>query len=326
MKLLHSVVMFLFFCTQTGCTAENPQTDISQVPKSKIYLADPFILRYNDTYYAYGTHASDGIEVYSSKDLQDWKKFSSLALSKEDSYGNKWFWAPEVYYNKENQTFYMYYSAEEHICVATSKSPLGPFKQAVQKPMRTEKSIDSSLFIDDDGTPYLFFVRFTNGNVIWVAQLEPDLMTIREATLTKCIEATEDWELQLGKVVEGPSVFKSNGTYYLLYSANDYQSQDYGVGYATSFSPMGTWSKSVDNPILQKPSMKLVGTGHGAMFLDKAGKRKYVFHSHFSSTAIHPRYLSITDMLVDNNGKVTMSNSKIITPSFETSSQWYVEK
>lgn len=31
-----------------------------------------------------------------------------------------------------------YYSAEEHICVATSPSPLGPFKQAIKQPMRTE--------------------------------------------------------------------------------------------------------------------------------------------------------------------------------------------
>jgi len=36
------------------------------------------------------------------------KKYSSLALSKVDFYGNKWFWSPEVYYNNENQTFYMY--------------------------------------------------------------------------------------------------------------------------------------------------------------------------------------------------------------------------
>jgi beta-xylosidase len=62
-------------------------------------------------------------------------------------YGEKWFWAPEVYY--ADGRFLMYFSAEERICVATSDSPLGPFKQEVQKPIiEGEKSIDNTLFID----------------------------------------------------------------------------------------------------------------------------------------------------------------------------------
>ena len=70
--------------------------------------------------------------------------------------------APEVYY--VNNKFYMYYSAEEHICVAVSDSPLGPFRQAVQKPMlEDEKAIDNSLFLDDDGKAYLFLFALTMG-------------------------------------------------------------------------------------------------------------------------------------------------------------------
>ncbi len=154
--------------------------------------------------------------------------------------------------------------------------------------MREEKSIDSSLFVDDDNTPYLYFVRFTNGNVIWAAQLEDDLVTIKEETLTRCIEASEPWETSMGKVAEGPSLVKKNGIYYLIYSANHYQSQNYGVGYATSSSPLGEWKKAGENPLLQQPKPNLVGVGHGAMFLDKDGKSKYVFHAHFSTSDVHP--------------------------------------
>ena len=89
-------------------------------------IADPYVLFYEDTYYAYGTSRADGFEVYSSKDLKSWKRSSRLALSKEDSYGDKWFWAPEVYYVAKEKKFYMYYSVEEHVCVATSDSPFGP--------------------------------------------------------------------------------------------------------------------------------------------------------------------------------------------------------
>ena len=100
--------------------------------------------------------------------------------------------APEVYYVKSKNLFYMFYSVEEHICVATSTSPEGPFIQREKKPIvADEKGIDTSFFIDDDGTPYLYYVRFTGGNVIWVAEMNDDLTSIKKETLTKCISATE---------------------------------------------------------------------------------------------------------------------------------------
>ena len=106
-------------------------------PERLVPLADPFILFHDNLYYAYGTGAANGIVVMTSHDLKRWRRVENgrngLALHKNDSYGEKWFWAPEVYH--VNGTFYMYYSAEEHICVATSQSPLGPFKQKEKKPM-----------------------------------------------------------------------------------------------------------------------------------------------------------------------------------------------
>ena len=107
------------------------------------------------------------------------------------------------------------------------------------------------MFIDDDGTPYLYFVRFTDGNVIWVAQMTDDLMSIKTETLNQCIKAEVSWELLQGKVAEGPSLLKKNGVYYLIYSANHYENKGYGVGYATSDTPMGPWVKYSKNPLLQ---------------------------------------------------------------------------
>lgn len=122
-------------------------------PVDRVSLADPFILLYKDVNYAYGTHSKDGIAVFTSDNLKVWQKGEKLALHKDDSFGEKWFWAPEVYL--VDGKFFMYYSADEHMCVAVSDSPLGPFMQTVQKPMvEVEKTIDNSLFIDDDGTLY----------------------------------------------------------------------------------------------------------------------------------------------------------------------------
>ena len=146
-----------------------------------------------------------------------------MALQKKDVWADRWFWAPEVY--EVNGKFYMYYSADEHICVATADSPAGPFTQSKKEPqIADEKCIDNSLFIDDDGTPYLFFDRFNDGLNIWVAELEKDLMTIKKETMHPCIHVSQAWEEVWPRVNEGPFVVKHNGIYYMTYSANSYES------------------------------------------------------------------------------------------------------
>lgn len=261
------------------------------LPEQRVKLADPFILLHEGTYYAYGTHNPHGIEFYTSTDLKKWH-YGGIALHKRDSYGKKWFWAPEVYYL--NGRFYMYYTAEQRICVATSDSPAGPFKQSEKCPMTDEgHTIDNTLFIDDDGTPYLFYVRIKHGFQIVAAELESDFTTVKSNTTTHCIKPKQRWERMEGKVNEGPSIIKHKGLYYMLYSGNGYKSQNYGIGCAVARDIRGPWKKLPDNPIFQRPG-DLVGTGHGAPFYDKKGRLHYVFHAHNNSEKVHPRYMCIT--------------------------------
>jgi beta-xylosidase len=282
-----------------GCSGNNNSADEEapekeppvEVVSTTLPIADPYILLYDGMYYAYGTSGDNGFEVYTSDDLETWKRSSAMALNKQDSYADRWFWAPEVYYVEKAKKFYLFYSADEHICVATSDSPYGPFVQDEKKPIREEKSIDTSVFFDDDGKAYLYFVRFTDGNVIWVAELNDDLKSIKEETLTQCFAAEEPWELILPKVVEGPSVIKQGDTYYLMYSANGYTSQDYAVGYATSKSPFGPWKKYEKNPILHNYK-GLVGVGHGAPFIDK--RERCVMY--FMLIRARPRFIRVMRM------------------------------
>lgn len=275
-----------------------------------VQFGDPFIMLYENTYYAYGTNAANGIEVYTSEELKYWKKSDQLSLKKEDSWGDRWFWAPEVYYIKEKNKFFMYYSADEHICVATSDSPLGLFSQEVKKPMlEGEKSIDNTLFIDDDGKPYLYFDKFDDGLNIWVAELEADLQTIKKETLKKCIHVSQKWEEVWPRVNEGPFVIKHKSLYYMTYSANSYESPFYGIGFATAESPTGRWTKYAANPILQKPT-DLVGVGHSAFFRDKEGKLRIVFHAHNSKDNINPRNMYISDVSFTEDDIPVMKISK----------------
>ena len=298
-------VLLSFFCLFIVTAVAQRQ---SEVP-----LADPYILVDGNTYYAYGTHASDGIEVYSSTDLEHWQ-YETLALSKENTTEQQWFWAPEVYF--KNGQYYMYYSANEHLYVATASSPKGPFTQVggymMQEVLGSEKCIDSSVFFDDNGQAYLFFVRFTDGNCIWMCELDDDLVTPRAETLRHCFSVSQQWEDLMGRVNEGPFVLKNNGIYYLTYSGNDYRSQDYAVGYAMARSLTNNWQKSSQNPIVRRTE-NLLGTGHHSFFTDLEGRLRIVFHAHKSDTEVAPRMMYIGTMEFVGNS-LRMTSDSIIRP------------
>lgn len=68
--------------------------------------------------------------------------------------------------------------------------------------------------------------------------------------------------------------------YFLTYSANNFQNEHYGVGYAVADSPLGPWRKSGDNPVLRQDEQQGVySTGHGSVVDgQRPGERYYVFH------------------------------------------------
>jgi beta-xylosidase len=317
MKYSFFLGLLLIAFSSYSCSKDEPGQDPGLVV-SKVPLGDPFIMLHDGRYYAYGTLSENGIAVFVSDDLQTWSVPAGvpggLALKKEDVWADRWFWAPEVYH--VNDKFYMYYSADEHICVATSSSPTGPFVQEVQKPMiEGEKCIDNSLFIDDDDKPYLFFDRFNDGLNIWVAELEENLINIKPETMHKCINVSQEWEKVWPRVNEGSFVVKHNGVYYMTYSANSYESPFYGIGFATATAVTGPWTKYEHNPVLQKPG-ELVGVGHSAMFTDKAGNLRIVFHAHNSATKIHPRYMYISSVSFENKDgrEIMVVDKNYVTP------------
>lgn len=283
---------------------------------SLIPFADPFILSDNGLYYMYGTGYDDGIGVVVSDNLKTWHvpdyEERWLVLHKDDSFGDHGFWAPEVYHIGND--YYLYYSSEEHICVAVSDSPLGPFVQKVQEPMLEDNGIDNTLFIDDDGTPYMFWVRFNNGNEIWSAQLESDMCTIKQETMSFCTRMSQPWEEIWPAVNEGPAVVRKNGVYYMAYSANHFMSQDYAIGYATTDNIGGTWEKYSGNPVLRRPE-GLFGVGHHSFFKDFDGNDRIVFHSHHDEENVGPRIIHISYWGIDADGHLYIDEDRISTPT-----------
>ena len=278
--------------------------DLASLPRDRrVPLADPFILYENGVYYAYGTYRSkEGIGIAESTDLVHWKMNvgkakDGFALHKDDSFGEKNFWAPEVY--RLGGRYVMFYSAEEHVCAAEAESPLGPFRQTEKKPILERKGIDNSLFIDDDGRAWMVYGHFDKGNVVWLTEMEKDCIHAKPGTARMLLRATEPWERMNPRcsVTEGPFIVKIDGMYVLTYSANDYRDPDYAVGVATTKSLEGPWTKYAGNPILRR-RFGLKGTGHHSLFKDADGKWRIVFHAHndHPSDAIHPRRMYIADM------------------------------
>ena len=69
----------------------------------------------------------------------------------------------------------------------------------------------------------------------------------------------------------GPGARKA--VYYLTYSANNWETPQYGVGYATSDSPLGPFRKSPTNPILsQNAQIGMYSTGHGSFASSPDGR------------------------------------------------------
>lgn len=287
-------------------TVEGPTTGKEQLATTgNPLLADPTLFFHEGKYYLYGTvgpNSDNGFKAYSSVDKKVWKD-EGYVLRKGESYGDKGFWAPQIF--KYNGKFYMAYTANEHIAIASADSPLGPFTQKEQKPLDAPvRMIDPYVYFDPSGKIYLFHVRLQEGNRIFVAELDKELSSIDAATLKECINASLPWEDTQNvkwKVAEGPTVIQHDGLYYMTYSANDFRNPDYAIGYATATSATGPWTKSSNSPIISRKNIGINGTGHGDILIDTNGKILYVFHVHASDTKVSPRKTAIVELEFKKN-------------------------
>lgn len=296
--ILFMVIMIHIFQISCGQDIEkkyyiNPVSNITGI-------GDPFVLTYNGLYYLYCTSETSlrkGFYVWTSKDMVNWEKHG-LALSNETPgiLGINRFWAPEVVEYKGK--FYMTYSAGYaddvlKLCLAVSDDPLGPFIN-YKSPWLEQKlsHIDATIFIDANKA-YAYFVRDCSTNIIngretsqiFVAQLSDDLKSfVTEPKLV--ITPDQSWEDINGTRLwnEGPSVLKHEGKYYMTYSANGFNVNEYCVGYATADNPFGPWVKAPENPILKaNMAIGVSGPGHNSFAYSPDETELFmVYHAHSS--------------------------------------------
>ncbi|MBN2487171.1 MAG: glycoside hydrolase family 43 protein [Bacteroidales bacterium] len=299
------------------------------VSVSEIFFADPTVFYENGRYYLTGTQNSQtlGFAVLQSENLKEWSvpdgSQQQMILEKGTrSYGDNGFWAPQIF--KTDSLYYLTYTANEQTVIAKSENLTGSYTQDMVEPVDgSEKNIDSYLFRDDDGKYYFYHVRFNRGNFLWVAEFDIHTRKIVPSTLARCFINTEAWETTPNypsdPIMEGPTVIKLKGKYYMFYSANHFMNIDYAMGYATSDSPMGPWEKHPSNPVIHRLIVGENGSGHGDIFEGPGERLYYVYHVHFSNDQVSPRRTRIVPLSFNFNQEkgiydISADAGKIIVP------------
>ncbi len=283
--------------TQSGGLAADPETYTNPVGDAPIHMGDPFAFAYGGKYYLVGTTApNEGFHGYESTDLAHWRLVGWAWRKSAAAWAVGAFWAPEVTFYRGQ--FYLTYSGLARgskpdrllLALAVSDTPAGPYRD-LHTPWFDPgySTIDGHIFVDDDGTPYLYFSR--NGaqegysfGINYGVRLERDLSTPAGEPV-KLTEASQPWERVKwaeNRCNEGATVLKHAGRYYMTYSANHTEFPHYGVGYATADQPLGPWIKADENPILATNlELGVSAPGHNSIVRTPDGRELFiVYHTH----------------------------------------------
>ncbi len=297
--VIFPVVLFLSIsissCTHTQQTERTMYTN--PVGNAPIHMGDPFVLKHGGAFYLFGTTSPrEGFICYTSTDLVHWDSLGWAMRMAPGGWASAALWAPEVKFYRGK--FYMTYSGmvrgsnpwRLQMALAVSDRPEGPYTD-LHRPWFDPgySTIDGHIFVDDDGTPYLYFSR--NGKkdgysfgVNYGVRLKPDLSG-PDGEPVLVMEAGQEWERVRwaeNRCNEGATVLKHNGTYYMTYSANHTEYATYGVGYATAKHPLGPWTKAPENPILaSRLDIGVSAPGHNSLVLSPDdGELFIVYHTH----------------------------------------------
>jgi beta-xylosidase len=218
---------------------------------SYIRTADPSAHVWQDgRLYIYASHDEECQEdfwmkdwhVFSSEDLVTWTDHGACLSLENISWADNYAWAPDCAY-KNGKYFFCFPAGTGHknranpkkstkwmgIGIAVSDSPTGPFEDHIGSPLWTEPyANDPCLFIDDDGTPYLYV--HAKGADYRVIELTDDMKSVKG----------DFYKMDMGgqePKMEGPWVFKRAKKYYFTMPEGNRV-----LTYYMADSPKGPWN------------------------------------------------------------------------------------
>ena len=188
------------------------------------FTADPTARVFEGRVYVYPSHdipprpggrpdwfCMEDYHVFSSANLTDWEDHGVILRQTDVPWADPAtysLWAPDCVY--KDGTYAFFFPARDRtgvfrIGVARASRPGGPFRPEA-RPIEGVRGVDPGVFIDRDGSAYLFF----STRRIFVAKLRDDLLEIDGPP-------REIGNLPARGLLEGPFVFERKGIYYLTY-------------------------------------------------------------------------------------------------------------
>jgi len=274
---------------------DNPlKTDEFYNPILQGCYPDPSITRKGDDYYLVCSSFAmfPGVPIFHSKDLVNWTQIGHVLdrvsqLIVHDCGISAGIYAPQILYNKNNDTFYMITTEISggfgNILVKT-KDPLKGWSDPIKLDFN---GIDPSLFFDDNGKGYIIHndapdkgKELYNGHrviKIWEYDVETD----------KIIPGTDkiivDGGVDLSKKpiwIEAPHIYKKDGRYYLMCAEGGTGGWHSEVIFVSD-NPKGPYNPAPNNPILTQRyfakdrTNKVDWAGHADLVLGPDNKKYY---------------------------------------------------
>ena len=257
---------------------------------------DPMVMKARDgSYYGYATQTIVNgkilnIQLARSKNFFDWD-FVGDALPDKPNWASETqkFWAPHVI--EEPQRYVMYFSAKknapaEHcVGVATSVSPLGPFRD-IGHPLVCGSGfteIDPMVF-DDAKTGRRYLYWGSGFGAIRVRELARDLMDFAPGSQEVALIQPQNTSYE--NLLEGAWMMEKDGNYFLFYSGSNCcePSPHYAVMVARSKSPLGPFEKIGDarhtkDSVILEAYDRYLAPGHNAVAQTPDGTDWIIYHA-----------------------------------------------
>ena len=274
-------IFTLLFCAASLATGLAQQESYFSNPVIHGDVADPSIIRIDQTYYITGTSSewAPYYPVFTSTDLVNWQQTGHV-FDEKPEWTKSSFWAPEWYQHKGK--VYVYYTARKQsdniscIGVAVADSPTGKFKDYGPVVEFGKEAIDAFI-LEDKGKLYISWKAYGLDNQpieLLACKLTDDGLRLDG----KPFSLLRDDERQ---GMEGQHWFKKDGYYYIIYSVRGCcgPQSDYAVSVARSKKLEGPYEKYQGNPILHG-SKEVLSIGHGTITTTPDGRMYYLCHAY----------------------------------------------
>ena len=276
-------------------TCDNVSISVIVLVKSKTFTnpllngADPYVMKYNNTYYLVFTSGSTSIDIYTSTNLYEFKYAKTVYTN------DKVIWAPEIHFI--NNKFYIYYAKPKgtsnttsykqrmYVLESTSNNPLGEYKDLGEvSGMDDNYAIDGTV-MNYNNNLYFLWSGTVNGSRtqnIYIAKMSsPTSISTKKVLIST---PTYSFEKQGGNVNEAPQVLEKNGVVHIIYSASGANNQNYALGMLSlNGDPLikSSWKKQT-SPVF-KSANDLYAPGHASFVKSPNGTEDWMIYHAYDS-------------------------------------------